>query len=50
MVDKKITDLTEDDIGSDVTDLIHIIDGPSGTPVNKKMTFSTLFGGTVPSF
>ena len=49
MADKKITALTELTSAPDVTDLVHIIDGPSVTPVNKKMTFRTLFGGTVPS-
>ena len=49
MADKKITALTELTAAPDVTDLIHIVDGPSGTPLNKKITISTLFGGTVPS-
>ena len=49
MADKKITALTELAAAPDVTDLIHVIDGPGGTPVNKKMTFSTLFGANVPT-
>ena len=42
MADKKISALTQvsdTDIGAD--DLLHIVDNPGGTPVNKKMTKST---------
>jgi len=41
---KKITALTavsDADIGAD--DLLHIVDSPGGTPVNKKMTIAQLF-------
>ena len=44
MADKKISALTavaDADIGGD--DLLHIVDNPGGTPVNKKMTIAQLF-------
>ena len=50
MADKKITALNlinEADINAG--DLLHIVDSPSGTPVNKKMTLERLFNN-VPSF
>ena len=44
MADKKISALSQvadADIGAD--DLLHIVDNPGGTPVNKKMTIGQLF-------
>ena len=49
MADKKITALT--DLGSGIAsaDLFHIVDDPTGTPINKKISAANVFNH-IPSF
>ena len=49
MADKKVTLLT--DLGTAIAevDLFHVIDDPSGTPINKKVSAANVFNN-IPSF
>jgi hypothetical protein len=49
MADKKITALTDLGDGLASADLFHVVDDPSGTPINKKITAEDVFNN-IPSW
>ena len=43
MADKKITALTDLGDGLETADLFHVVDDPTGTPINKKISAEDVF-------
>ncbi len=49
MADKKVTALTDLGTGLASVDLFHVVDDPSGTPINKKISAENVFNN-IPSW